>query len=89
MSTRPVDPRATKAVPIQFAGKWIVWASDHSQILAHSDSIQELWRIARDKRISDPIFEKVPRSDARFVGMRLNSRIGSTSARFPERPISV
>ena len=70
MPTKPVDPRATSPVPIKYAGMWVVWASDHSQILAHSEGIQELWKIAQDRRIPDPIFEKVPRSDARFVGTR-------------------
>ena len=31
---------------------------------------QELWQIAQDRRIPDPIFEKAPRSDVRFVGTR-------------------
>ena len=69
MPTKPADPRIGNPVPIKYAGKWVAWASDHSQILAHSDSIQELWQIAQDRRIPDPIFEKVPRSDVRFVGM--------------------
>ena len=70
MPTKPVDLRGTNPVPIEYAGKWVAWAPDHSQILAHSESIQELWQIARDRRISDPIFEKVPRSDVSFVGTR-------------------
>ena len=70
MPTRPVDPRATRPVPIEYAGKWVAWAPDHSQILAHSDSIKELWQIAQDRRIPDPIFEKVPPTDVRFVGTR-------------------
>jgi hypothetical protein len=70
MPTKPVDPRATSPVPLEYAGKWVAWASDHSQILAQSDSIQELWQIVQDRGIPDPIFEKVPRSDMRFVGTR-------------------
>ena len=70
MPTRPVDPRATRSMPIEYAGKWVAWSSDHSQVVAHSDDIKELWRIVHERRIADPIFEKVPRSDTRFVGMR-------------------
>ena len=70
MPTKPVDQSATRPVPLEYAGKWVAWDSDHSQILAHSDSIQELWQNARERNIPDPIFEKVPRSDVRFIGTR-------------------
>ena len=70
MPTKPVDPCKTKSVPMEYAGKWVVWTSDHSQIVAHCDNLAELWRIVTDRHIADPIFEKVPRSDVRFVGTR-------------------
>ena len=70
MPTRPVDPHATKPVPIEYAGQWVAWTRDHSKILAHSDTIQELWRIVQERGIKEPVFEKVPRADVRFVGMR-------------------
>ena len=70
MPTKPVDPQATKPVPAEYSGKWVAWNSDHSWIVAHSDSVQELWRVVHDRGIPNPVFEKVPRSDVRFVGMR-------------------
>jgi len=65
-----LDSQSTQPVPIEFSGRWIAWASDHSRIVADSDSIEKLWQIVKERRILNPIFEKVPRSDVRFVGLR-------------------
>lgn len=70
MSTKPADFPKVTAVPVEYGGKWVAWNSDHSQIIAHSDTIQELWQVINERRIPDAVFEKVPRADVRFVGMR-------------------
>lgn len=70
MPTKPVDPHMTKALPSEYAGKWVAWTSDHSRIVAHSQSVRELWQIVHDLGIDDPVFEKILRVDVRFVGMR-------------------
>ena len=70
MPTKPIDSQSTTSVPVEYAGKWVAWNSDHSRIVAHSDSVQHLWQVVQADRIPDPIFEKVPRADVRFVGMR-------------------
>jgi hypothetical protein len=62
--------RTAAAVPAELSGKWIAWSADHSHIVAHSDMMPDLWRQVRNQRVADPIFEKVPRSDVRFVGMQ-------------------
>jgi hypothetical protein len=70
MPTRPADTRFAKAVPVEFAGKWVAWNAEHARIVAHAESLQQLWRVVREENIQDPVFEKVPRADVRFVGMR-------------------
>ena len=70
MPTRSIDHRVHSSVPVEHAGKWVAWNADHSQILAHAESMQELWRIVHEREISNPIFEKIPRTDVRFVGVR-------------------
>lgn len=70
MPTKSIAPQATQPVPPEFGGKWVAWVSDHSRIAAQSDTLQELWRIVHDRDIVDPVFEKVPHADVRFVGMR-------------------
>lgn len=72
MPTKPLtlSSRSIPPVPVELAGKWVAWNSEHSQIVAHSDSLEALWQIVRDQGIVDPVFEKTPRVDVRFVGMR-------------------
>jgi len=70
MPTKPINATPTGPVPIEYAGKWVAWNSGHSRIVAHSDSLEELWQAVHDQGISDPVFEKVPRVDIRFVGAR-------------------
>jgi hypothetical protein len=70
MPTKSFDPRSTTVVPVEYAGKWVAWSADHSQIVAHSDNLRSLWQLVRDQKIENPIFEKVPRADVRFVGVR-------------------
>jgi hypothetical protein len=70
MPSKPFDLRSPRPVPVEYSGKWVAWNSDHSQIVDHSDSIQDLWQIVLDCAVVEPVFEKVPRSDAQFIGMR-------------------
>lgn len=70
MSMKAVAEQTAAPIPVEYAGKWIAWSADHLQIVARGESLEELWRIVQDRRVADPIFEKVPRHDVRFVGMR-------------------
>lgn len=70
MPTRPIDARTIPAIPVEFSGKWIAWNSDHSRIVAQADDLQTLWQFVRESNIEDPVFERVPLADVRFVGMR-------------------
>lgn len=69
MPVKPIS-HMSNAVPAEYGGKWVAWNSDHARIVAQSNSMEELWQLVRAQKISDPIFEKVPRADARFVGAR-------------------
>jgi hypothetical protein len=70
MPTRLAISRMSKAVPVEFAGQWVAWNSDHSRIVAHADTLPRLWQVVQNEGIENPVFEKVPRADVRFVGMR-------------------
>jgi len=70
MPTKSVAVKSADAVPAEYSGKWVAWNSNHSRIVAQSASVAELWNIVKKQGIEDPVFEKVPRSDVRFVGMR-------------------
>ena len=68
MPTRSLAVPARDAVSTKYSGKWVAWSRDHSRIVASADRLSELWQQVNDQRIDDPVFEKVPRSDVRFVG---------------------
>lgn len=70
MPKRLANARTFTAVPVEFSGKWVVWNSDHSHIVAHAETLQRLWQVVREANIDDPVFEKVPSADVRFVGSR-------------------
>ncbi|HVW01073.1 MAG TPA: hypothetical protein VHB77_12060 [Planctomycetaceae bacterium] len=70
MPTRPFDSRTSVAPPLELCGKWVAWSSDHSRIVAHANSMQELWQIVRAQGVVDPVFEKVPRAGVRWLGAR-------------------
>jgi hypothetical protein len=66
MPTRKIETRLRTAVPLEFTGKWVAWSSDHSHIVADADSLQKLWQTIREKKIDDPVIEKVPRATSLF-----------------------
>jgi len=70
MPTRIVDPDRPSAVPVELGGKWVAWNAEHTRIVAQAETLQQLWESTQEKQIIDPVFEKVPRADVRFVGMR-------------------
>jgi|688.fasta_scaffold1755983_2 carotenoid cleavage dioxygenase-like enzyme len=70
MPKRRADQGRPSAVPFELGGKWVAWNAEHTRIVAHAETLQQLWQAAQEKQIDDPIFEKVPRADVRFVGAR-------------------
>jgi hypothetical protein len=38
--------------------------------MAYAESLPTLRQVVREQRLDDPIFEKVPRADVRFIGLR-------------------
>jgi hypothetical protein len=70
VSTTPSKGLKIPVVPLDLCGKWIAWNAEHTEIVASENSIEQLWQVVHDLKIHDPVFEKVPRADIRFVGMR-------------------
>lgn len=70
MPTRIHNDRTISSVLLEFSGMWVAWNSDHTRIVASADSLSSLWQIVRKEQIEDPVIEKVPRADVRFVGAR-------------------
>ena len=62
MPTRISDSDRPTAVPIELGGKWVAWNAEHTRIVAHADTLMQLWQTTRQEKIDDPVFEKVPRA---------------------------
>jgi hypothetical protein len=70
MPRRIADLSCPTAVPVELAGKWVAWNADHTRVVAHAETLQQLWQVVREMQVVDPVLEKVPRADVRFVGVR-------------------
>ncbi len=58
-------------IPRDFAGKWIAWSHDRRRIVACGVTLPEARNAAQAVGESDPVFDKVPRANAWFVGAGL------------------
>ena len=56
-------------VPLEYAGKWIAWNHEGTRIVASGRTFQETKDAAAETGETDPVFEKAPKADVRFVGI--------------------
>jgi hypothetical protein len=62
------DPRRPGPAPVEFAGQWVAWNRQQTQIIAHATDVAAVRRTAIAAGYLDAIFEKVRRPDTIFVG---------------------
>jgi hypothetical protein len=55
-------------VPRQYAGQWIAWDHDHTRIIASGETFEEVRQAAIETGEPDPLLDKVPPANVRFVG---------------------
>ena len=60
-------PRPT---PVEFAGQWVAWKKDRSEIVAHGNNASEVRAAAIAVGCDDPWLERVPHPETLFVGRR-------------------
>jgi hypothetical protein len=53
-------PGTPESVPLAYVGKWIAWSSDGMRIVAVSDTLDEVERLAHQAGEPDPIFHRPP-----------------------------
>jgi hypothetical protein len=70
MPRRSADISCPTAVPVELAGKWVAWNADHTRVVAHAQTLPQLWQAVQEMHVNDPVFEKIPRANVRFVGVR-------------------
>ena len=54
-------PDRAKPIPVEFAGQWIAWNANRSQIVAHGPEMSQVRSDAVAAGHSEPILQKVPR----------------------------
>ena len=60
-------PGRRQPIPAEYAGEWIAWNNDQSEILAHGKVLAEVRQQAVDRGCSRPVLQKVSRGP--FVGL--------------------
>jgi hypothetical protein len=56
-------------VPLEYAGKWIAWNHERTRIIASGRTVEEVVKAAADAGETDPMFDKAPKANVRFVGI--------------------
>jgi hypothetical protein len=59
-------PDRPKPVPAEYAGEWIAWDANRTEIVAHGAEMSQVRRDAIAAGYPEPILQKVPRGP--FVG---------------------
>ena len=62
------DPRRPKAAPAEFAGQWVAWNQDRSEIIAHGTDVAKVRAAAVHAGQPDALLEKVSHPNHLFVG---------------------
>ncbi len=60
----PIPPPA----PIEYAGQWVAWNKEWTEIVAHGREFADVHREAIHKGFSDPIMEHVRNPKLAFIG---------------------
>lgn len=61
------DPRRPKPAPVEYAGQWVAWNRQQSEIVAHGNDLAEVHKAAVAAGHSDAVLQKVRRPGI-FIG---------------------
>lgn len=62
------DPRRPRAAPVEYAGQWVAWNQDRTEIIGHGSDVAQVRAAAVAAGQPDALLEKVSRPDHIFVG---------------------
>lgn len=62
------DPRRPKSAPHEYAGQWVAWNQDRTEVIAHGSDVAQVRAAAVAAGQPDALLEKVNRPDHIFVG---------------------
>jgi hypothetical protein len=54
--------------PSEFAGQWIAWNAERTEVVAHGIDFKNVFDAARHAGYSDPVMESVRPNDVYFIG---------------------
>lgn len=74
------NPNRPKPAPVEYAGQWVAWNRERTEIIAHGRSLEEVSDLARAAGHEDPILQCVPQPYIRVFSPRLK-----TIARLPRQ----
>jgi len=59
-------PDRGRPIPAEYAGEWIAWNDEESEIVAHGVDFHEVSRQAAQRGCAKPVLQKIPQGP--FVG---------------------
>ena len=62
------SPKHPPTVPKQYAGQWIAWDQQQTQIVASGSTYDEAYQAAIKAGERQPLLAKAPPANVRFVG---------------------
>ncbi|HEY3966670.1 MAG TPA: DUF5678 domain-containing protein [Planctomycetaceae bacterium] len=61
-------PRRPKPAPIEYAGQWVAWNPERTEIIAHARTFAEVHNAATAASQPNAIFQRVRRLNETIVG---------------------
>ncbi|MEX2118837.1 MAG: hypothetical protein WD847_04435 [Pirellulales bacterium] len=62
------DPLHPKPAPIEFAGQWVAWNKERTEIVAHGTDMAAVHAAAMNAGYPEAILQRVRRPDVSFIG---------------------
>ena len=63
------DSDHPQPAPVEFAGQWVAWNKQRTQIVAHGADMAAVHAAAVAAGHSNPVLQRVRRPDVHFIGM--------------------
>jgi hypothetical protein len=60
---------APAPAPVEFAGQWVAWNRERTQIIAHGAEMAAVHQAAIDAGYPDAVLQRVRRPELRFIGV--------------------
>ena len=69
LDEKMADPRRPKLAPVEYAGQWVAWNKDETEIIAHGTDVAKVRAAAVAAGQTCAILEKVHLPDRMQVGL--------------------